>query len=157
MIRGVAQLYKVQYRRYGVQAPLNIADEIDRVAQERAPIGASQIIVEFLQRGMFGSGIWSAEQISQWQSDELKLMRAARMAIDALHGPAEEKEQRLGELARFVIESGLRQKPGAQEYQHEPEKNLRAAEPRPAQDGGAPPGVTRAAGAGPRHRVSRSA
>lgn len=153
MIFSVAQLYKVQYRRYGVQAPLKIADEIDRLAQERAPIGASQIIVEFLQRGMFGAGIWEQEQIRQWQSDEMSLLKAARMAIDALHGPAEQREERFNSLAKFVIEAGLRSGSG-RDYRNEPEQNLLVAEPRPPQDGGAPPKVTRTPGAGPRHRVS---
>lgn len=152
---SVAQLYKVEYRRYGVQAPARMADEIDRVARERAPMSASQVIVEYLQRGMFGSGIYSAEEVAQWRRDELAMLRASRLALDALHGPESERPARLQELARFVIESGMRRAP---EYQQAEKAPLLAAEPPAKTPSHAPPGkAERHSGAGPAHRVPRSA
>lgn len=132
----MGQLYKVEYRRYGVQIPIPIADEIDQLVAENPLRSASQVIVDGLRRGYYGSGIHAPEQISIWQDTEIAMMRAVRMAIDALNGPMDKREQRLAELATFVIESGLRK---SSEYQQQPARDLVAAEAGSGVNEDAPP------------------
>lgn len=151
----MAQLYKADYRRYMVQLPVKLADEVDEIAKAETK-SASQVIVEHLNKGMFGAGIYTPAEIKQWSDDELAMLRAARLALDAIHGPQEEREIRLQSLVKHVIEAGLR-KSKSPIYSEREDDKLKAAEHTPPTEGEPPPKLTRTTGAGPRHRVSKSA
>jgi hypothetical protein len=108
--RPVGQLYKIDYRRYGVQIPVSMADEIDRLAKEQPPKSASTIIVEFLVKGMYGYGSCSREDMAQLLDDQSALMRAGPLALAVLYGDEEKRQVAATHLAELIGNS-IKRKP----------------------------------------------
>jgi hypothetical protein len=104
----VAQLYKTEYRRYGVQLPIPLADEIDRLVKAQPQTSASTVIVEFVTRGMLGYGTCSKEEMYQLQSDQAALLRAGPLALTVLYGEESKRAEAAHQLAELISNSIMR-------------------------------------------------
>lgn len=153
------QLYKIDYRRYGVQLPIPLADEVDRIAKSDTR-SASQVIVEQLQRALYGYGLCSNEEMAELRDDQMTLLRSVPLAMGVLYGDRAKREEMAMQLAEMITKATTRKptelvaESGADALPSSPAKTTQpfnGPKERP------PDNSRRTAGAGPRHRVSKSA
>ncbi len=97
-------LYKADYKRYGVQMPLDASSQVEEIARVENK-SASQVIVE---KFIIGLNAEKPQRLVELHNDELALLRAARLALEVMHGPAATREAAVEALTRHVIQSGLR-------------------------------------------------
>ena len=102
------QYLKNEYRRYGAQLPLDIADIVDEETKRR-DISAAQVITEQMRKALFGYGLCSHEEMAQLRRDQLSLLKASKHALAILYGDPKNREAVAQELAEFIVGATTRQ------------------------------------------------
>lgn len=136
----MAQLYKIDHRRYSVQIPVALADEVDRLVL-LSKQSASQVVVDQLNRALNGYGRCSEREMEELKRDQMTLLRAVPLSLAVLYGDQAKRVAAAMQLAEMIAEATTR-KPTLQ-VAESPEKP--------------PDAAGRSTGAGPRHRVHKSA